>query len=154
MCQVYQLNDWRVQHQRSYFLIYNPMATTYSGNWGTIAVASKAATDYDVGDLLYDDGTNPVLGTSSSKTLMGICKSDKPSTDATTGTIYISVPKDRSATFTAVVTGTLTKAMEGKYLDLSDEVTVNAAGTTNKPVRCVKFLSATLGVFSINDPIS
>ena len=130
------------------------MAYPAKGEWGMIKVASKASTDYDIGDMLFTDGTNPVLGTSSAKTLMGICATDKPSTDTTAGDIFIMVPKDRSATFVATVTGTLTKAMEGVYMDLSNETTINAAGTTNKPVRCVKFISATEGEFSINDPIS
>lgn len=135
-------------------LTINNMASPYSGQWGRIKVASKAATDYDIGDILYDDGTNPVLGTTTSGNIMGISCSDKPSTDATTDAIYISVPKDRSATFLAAVTGTFTKACEGRYYDLSDEVTVNTAASTYKVVRCVKYLNSTTGVFSINDPIS
>jgi hypothetical protein len=53
-----------------------------------------------------------------------------------------------------VVTGTFTAADEGSYFDLSNSTTVNTAGTTYKVVRCQKFLTSTLGVFSINDPIS
>lgn len=130
------------------------MAHQASGRWTTIKVASKASTDYDIGDILYDDGTNPVPGKKTSGNVMGICITDKPSTDATTGDIYIKVPKDRSATFYAAVTGTFTKACEGRFYDLSDELTVNTAATTYKVVRCVKYLSSTSGLFSINDPIS
>lgn len=130
------------------------MAYQYSGRWGTIKVASAASTDYDIGDIIYDDATNPVLGTTTSTNVMGICVTDKPSTDATTGDIYIKVPKDRSATFVATVTGTFTKACEGRFYDLSDELTVNTAATTYKPVRCVRYINSTTGVFSINDPIS
>jgi hypothetical protein len=130
------------------------MAHQAGGRWTTIKVASAASTDYDIGDILYDDGTNPVLGTTTSGNVMGICITDKPSTDATTGDIYIKVPKDRSATFYAAVTGTFTKACEGRFYDLSDELTVNTAATTYKVVRCVKYLSSTSGLFSINDPIS
>lgn len=130
------------------------MAYPYGGRWGTIKVASKASTDYDIGDIIENDGTNPILGTTTSKNIMGICKTDKSSTDATTDAIYLHVPKDRSATFLAAVTGTFTKAYEGRYFDLSDELTVATSGTTYKVVRCVKFINSTTGVFSINDPIT
>jgi hypothetical protein len=130
------------------------MAYPAKGEWGMIKVASKASTDYDIGDMLYDDGTNPVLGVSTAKTLIGICATDKPSTDTTTGDIFIMVPKDRSATFNATVTGTLAKASEGLYMDLSSETVINAAGSTHKPVRCVRYISTTEGEFSINDPIA
>lgn len=130
------------------------MAYPYGGRWGIIKVASKASTDYDIGDILSDDATNPVLGSGSSTNIMGFCVTDKPSSDTTTGDIYIKVPKDRSATFLAAVTGTFTKAYEGRYFDLSDELTVDTAATTHKVVRCVKFINSTTGVFSINDPIA
>jgi hypothetical protein len=79
---------------------------------------------------------------------------DKPSTDSGVQKIPLWVPKDKSATFVAVVTGTFTAADEGSYFDLSDELTVNTAGTTYKVVKCVKYLTSTKGVFSFNDPIS
>lgn len=130
------------------------MCYQFNGRWGTEWQASKASTDYDIGDLLMNDGTNNVLATSAAENLVGICVSDKPSTDATTAKIAIKVPKDKSATFVAAVTGTFTAADEGSYFDLSDELTVNTAGTTYKVVRCVKYINATTGVFAINDPIS
>lgn len=130
------------------------MAYAKRGRWGSIKVASKASVDYDIGDMIATDATNPILGVSTSPSLMGICMTDKPSTDATTGGIVLKVPKDRSCTFVAAVTGTFTKACEGRFYDLSDELTVNTAATTYKPVRCVKFLSSTLGEFAFNDPIA
>lgn len=130
------------------------MAYQFNGRWGTEWQASKASTDYDIGDLIANDDTNNVLATSSTKNIVGICVSDKPSTDATTAAIAIKVPKDRSATFVCTVTGTFTKADEGSYFDLSDELTVNTGATTYKVVRCVKYINSTTGVFAINDPIS
>jgi len=130
------------------------MCYPYSGRWATQWQASKASTDYDVGDILANDATNNVLATSSSTNNIGICKTDKPSTDATTGKIGMWVPKDKSASFVAVVTGTFTAADEGSYYDLSDELTVNTAANTYKTVKCVKYLTSTKGVFSFNDPIS
>lgn len=130
------------------------MCSPYSGRWGTSWQASKTAIDYDIGDLLMNDGTNNILATSSAGNLVGICVVDKPSTDTGVQKIMIKVPKDRSATFLAAVTGTFTAADEGSYFDLSDELTVNTGATTYKVVRCVKYINATTGVFAFNDPIS
>lgn len=130
------------------------MASPYSGRWGRVYSASKTATDYDIGDILYDDATNIVLGTTTSTNVVGICCTDKPSTDTSTDSIYISVPKDRSATFIATVSGTFTKADEGQYMDLASETAITADTHTYKPVRCVKYINATTGVFAINDPIT
>lgn len=130
------------------------MCYQYNGRWGTQWLESEASVDYDIGDLIANNATGNVLSTSSTTNIVGICVSDKPSTDATTAKIAIKVPKDKSATFVAVVTGTFTSDDEGKYFDLSDHLTVNTAASTYKVVRCVKYINSTTGVFSINDPIS
>uniref|UniRef100_A0A6M3LIC1 Head decoration protein n=1 Tax=viral metagenome TaxID=1070528 RepID=A0A6M3LIC1_9ZZZZ len=130
------------------------MAYPYSGRWGTEWQASKTAVDYDPGDLIANDATNNILATSTTTNLVGINKIDKPSTDTGVQAIPLWVPKDRSATFACTVTGTFTAADEGSYFDLSDHVTVNTAASTYKVVRCVKYLTSTLGVFCFNDPIS
>jgi hypothetical protein len=130
------------------------MAYQFNGRWGTSWQASKTAIDYDIGDLIANDDTNNVLATATTKNIIGICVSDKPSTDTSTDKIAIKVPKDKSASFVATVTGTFTAADEGSAFDLSDHLTVNTAGTTFKVVRCVKYINATTGVFTINDPIS
>jgi hypothetical protein len=75
------------------------------------------------------------------------------STDADYATVGAKIPVDvlnDEDVFIADVTGTLTTAMVDTHLDLSDSLTVNAAGTTHKPVLCVGFLSATKGLFKIN----
>lgn len=126
----------------------------YSGRWGTIKVASKTTTDYNIGGAQYDDGTNIVPATTTSTNFAGICVTDKTASVATTADIYLKVPKDRNATFVATVTGTFTKADEGQYMDLYDENTISADAHTYKPVRCVKYINSTTGVFSVNDPIS
>jgi hypothetical protein len=130
------------------------MAHQHGGRWGTVKVASKASTAYAIGDLVYNDGTNIIPAIATSGNLLGICKQVKSSGDAGTWGIAIAVPKDKSATFVLKVTGTFTKAYEGKYMDLSDAVTANTAATTYKPVRCVKYINDELGVFAINDPIA
>lgn len=130
------------------------MAKPYGGSWTSRWYRSKASIDYDKGDILMSDATDIVLGTSSATNIIGICDTDKPSTDATNNRIKIFVPVDKSATFECTATGTLTAGHEGRRVDLSDEVTINVAGTTYKVVTIVKYLSATSGIFSINDPIT
>lgn len=130
------------------------MAHQFTGSWTRTKQASKASTDYDIGDILYNDGTDTVLGTTTSGNIAGICMTDKPSTDATTGDIYIAVPTGENSTFLAAVTGTFTKACEGRRYDLSDELTVNTAASTYKVVKCVKFINSTTGAFAICSPIS
>jgi len=130
------------------------MCYQFNGAWTTQWQSSKTAIDYDIGDLIANDATNNVLATSSTINIVGICVSDKPSTDTSTDKIALKVPKDSSATFVAVVTGTFTAADEGSYFDLSDHLTVNTAASTYKVVKCVKYINSTTGVFSINDPIT
>lgn len=130
------------------------MAYEYDGRWGTRNHASKASTAYAAGELVANDDTNNVPATSTTKNIIGICMKDKASTDSATTRLPIRMPKDKGAGFVMAVTGTFTTADEGSYFDLSNSTTVNTAGTTYKVVRCQKFLTSTLGVFSINDPIS
>jgi hypothetical protein len=130
------------------------MANQWGGRWGTVKVASKTTTAYEIGDMVYSDATNVVPGASTAPTVLGICKVTKAVGDAGTWDVHVAVPKDKSATFVASVTGTFTKAYEGRSFDLHNATTVNTAGTTYKPVRCVKYINATTGVFAINDPIA
>ena len=125
-----------------------------SGQWTEEVASSKTTTAYAVGEFVYDDGTNLIPATSSTKKIYGICQTLKAVGTADTSNIYIRKPKERSCTFRATVTNTLTKAMEGKAMDLASSTTVNATGTSCLPVRCVKFISATEGVFEFNDGLA
>lgn len=51
--------------------------------------------------------------------------------------------------FEADVTGTLTTAMVGTYLDLSTDLVVNAGATSKKVVLCVGYISASKGLFKV-----
>jgi hypothetical protein len=131
------------------------MAKPFSGSWTSRWYRSKASSiDYDKGDLLYSDGTDIALATTTSSNILGICDTDKPSTDATNNRIKVLVPRNRAATFTAATTGTFTSALEGRRVDASDEVTVAVTATTYKVFTIVKCLTSSTGVFSINDPIA
>ncbi len=130
------------------------MARPKGGSWTSRWMRSKASVDYDKGDFLASDGTDIVLGTSSSTNIVGICDTDKPSTDATNGRIKVFVPKNKSATLEASTTGTFTAALEGRRVDLSDETVVAVTASTYKVLEVVKCLASNLGEFQILDPIT
>lgn len=122
----------------------------HKGRWTSRSMRTKASTTYTKGALQASDGTDIIAATSSTATLFGICDQTKASSDSTTGRVKMLVPTGINCTMLGDATGTLTAAMEGRGLDLSDSVTVNAAANSNKPVRVVKCLSSTLGEFMFN----
>lgn len=126
------------------------------GRWGDKYYATKASTAYVVGTLLGSDGTNIVPMTSSITNIVGICDQAKASTDATTSRIKVRVPKDKACTYVCDdVIGTLTAAMEGRRFDGgADAGKIDTGATTYKHAKCEKFISATVGEFSINDPVT
>lgn len=112
----------------------------------------KASTAISLGALMYPDGSGaiqPAITTSGEH--LGVSMKKIVSTDADYASTT-KIPVDMVGPddiFEADVTGTLTTAMVGTYLDLSDSVTVNAAATSKKVVLCVGFISATKGLFKI-----
>ena len=130
------------------------MAKPLGGSWTSRWYRSKASIDYDKGDILMSDATDIVLGTSAATNIVGICDTDKPSTDSGTSRIKILVPRDKSATLECKTTGTFTAALEGRRVDLSDEVTIAVTSATYKVLTIVKCLGSALGEFAINDPIT
>ncbi len=129
------------------------MAYPYQGKWGSRWYSTKASTAYAVGDICMDDATDIIPGTSAATNIVGICDQVKAVGDATTVRIKFRVPKDRFATFVAT-SASLTAAMEGRRFDLTNSTTVNTGATTYKVAKVEKFLSATLGVFSISTPLT
>lgn len=117
-----------------------------------------ASTALSYGALLQADGSGGMIAaTSTSIKHVGVCMRVVLSTDADYATTGAKIPVDvlgDDDVFEATVTGTLTTAMVNTYLDLSDSLTVNAAGTSHLPVLCVGFISATLGLFKVNSRIS
>lgn len=112
----------------------------------------KASIAIEVGDLMYPDGSGAIqLADATSGEHVGISLKKVVSTDSDYASNTM-IPVDECGQddiFEAEVTGTLTTAMVGTYLDLSDANTVNAAATAKKVVLCVGFISATLGLFRI-----
>ncbi len=125
------------------------------GQWVTQKIPTKASTAYVQGTCVGDDATDIVPMTSSTTNVVGITKEAKASVN-NTNAITIMAPKNKTCTFFCDdVTGTLTAAMVGRRFDGgSDAGKVDAAATTYKVYKCVKFISATSGEFSINDPVT
>lgn len=105
-----------------------------------------------VGSLMYPDGSGAIqLADSTSGEHVGISMKKVTATDSDYAS-NTKIPVDMVGPddiFEADVTGTLTTAMVGTYLDLSDDLTVNAGATSKKVVLCVGFISATKGLFKI-----
>ena len=117
----------------------------------------KASTAFTYGALVYPDGAGavqPAITTSGEH--IGVIMQTIASTDSD----YASNTKvaidecGQNDIFEADVTGTLTTAMVGTYMDLSTSLVVNAAATAKKVVLCVGFISATKGLFKITANIT
>jgi len=121
-----------------------------NGKWFTRAFASKTGTLYEVGDPIYNDGTNNIAVVSTSDKALGICAQAKLAATADTSDLLMWVP-DNAATFEApVTTGAIAKDDEGQSFDFTDKDGVDATGTTENVVRLVKFLTTTKGIFTFD----
>lgn len=105
-----------------------------------------------MGALVYPDGLGAIQpADSTSGEHIGVILKEVLSSDSDYAATT-KVPVDlvgEGDVFEALVTGTLTAAKVGTYMDLSDSVTVNAGATAKNVVLCVGFISATLGLFKI-----
>ena len=112
----------------------------------------KASQAFTLGALVYPDGSGAIQpADSTSGEHVGVILKEIASTDsdyASTTKVPVDVCGEDDI-FEADVTGTLTTAMVGTYLDLSDSVTVNAGATSKLVVLCVGFISATKGLFKV-----
>jgi hypothetical protein len=62
--------------------------------------------------------------------------------------VPIMVPQEPNATVRMVVgTGSLAATDEGKSFDIDSDAEVTVSTTSNEPVTCVKYISATEGIF-------
>lgn len=114
---------------------------------------NATSTVYYNGGLVYPNGSGAVIpADSTSGNHIGVAIEAIPATDArytTAGKIAVDVLDDNDV-FEADVTGTLTAAMVGTYLDLSTSLVVNAGATSKQVVLCVGFISASKGLFKIS----
>lgn len=134
-----------------------------TGLWTTIWRRKKASTAFPANSLVCliagfvapapsDAGAadKPVLGVYAG---LGIVAATV-GTYLYSNTANIPVFAPRSmALVRATVTGTLATTDEGGSFDMTDDVTVNKAATTYGAVTCVKFVSATEGIFAISKSI-
>lgn len=134
-----------------------------SGLWTTIWRAKKASTAFPKDSLvcLIAGFTTPAPSTAGAadSPVLGVY-TGAAITAATVGTylysntakIPVTVPIG-PATINCLCTGTLASNEEGSSFDMTDDVTVNANSTTYGAVTCVRFISATQGIFAISKSI-
>lgn len=134
-----------------------------NGLWTTMWKEKKASTAFAIDSLVsLDDGyVTPADSTTGAadEPCFGIYLG-KAITSATVGTylysntalVPVAVPIG-PALMRCTVTGTLAITSQGMSYDLSDAVTVNAGATTYGVVTCVKYVSATEGIFAISKSI-
>jgi len=128
-----------------------------SGLWATLWRKKKASTVFTKNQFvdLVSGFVQP--STSSTAKIMGVnADTAVAATDddyTSTDKIPVLVPRGGTSLVEATVTGTFASTSEGSEFDLSDSVTVDADASTNDPVVCVRYLSATSGDFAINPQI-
>lgn len=111
-----------------------------------------ASTVFNYGGLVYPTGSGtiqPADSTSGEHIGVGLKAVAAADSDyASTTKLPVDVCGEDDV-FIADVTGTLTAAKVGTYMDLSTDLVVNAAGTSKNTVLCVGFISATQGLFKV-----
>ena len=128
-----------------------------SGKWTTIWRKKKASTAFVQNSFVSLTAGYVAPGDSNTGTadepLLGVYSGPAIASGSTTTVeIPVFVPIG-PALVRATATGTLAATDEGSGFDLSDSVTVNKAANTYSPVTCVRYISATEGIFSIGKSI-
>ena len=128
-----------------------------SRDWTTERYPTKASVTYTVGAMIYSDNTDnvPVVDATQNN-VKGILKESKAS-GTTTTSVSVLVPLSNSSTFFGDMESgeSLTAANVGDSFDFATGsgdnlgVTISTA-TTYDTVTLVKFLSASKGVFKLN----
>lgn len=117
-------------------------------------LTNAVSTAYSKGALIYPNGSGAFIpADSTSGNHLGIAAEEITSSDArysTAGEIMVDLLSPGDLVRATDVTGTLTAAMEGTFLDLSTSLVVNAAASTKSVVFCVKYISASEGIFMVN----
>jgi hypothetical protein len=126
------------------------------GEWKIEHIPSKASTLYTVGALLCEDGTDNTVSTTSSLRQVGICMQAKPTTDATTGTIMVAIPRSSESRMIGDVgSGSPNAADRNKTCDIASLGLTAAYGTdVHHQLVIAGYISATQGYFKINSKVS
>lgn len=125
-----------------------------NAEWSARHYAKAASTAFTVGMWVAWNGSGyiaPATATTPIEDMVGICKEDIDSSDATTDKILISIPSSIDARFeNDDVNGTITATKVGNTYDLSDSGSANVAASAVEVVKLVRMVSATEGVFELN----
>jgi len=117
-------------------------------------LTNAISTDYNKGDLIYANGSGAFIpADATSGDHYGIAAEELPSTDdryATAGEIMVDLLSPGDLVRCDDVDGTLTAAKEGTTMDLANAESVDVANTSKLVVTCVKYISATEGIFMVN----
>lgn len=120
-------------------------------DWSMVSFPTKASTAFSQDMFVYNDGTDNVPVTSTTAgNVRGIIQEVKLVGDTAATKKSLLTPNSPNSLFYGDVTGTLTEAMEGDQFDFhTDGLTVAQAASTYDTVTCVKFISASKGVFRL-----
>lgn len=127
-----------------------------SGLWTTVWRAKKVSTAFVKDSLVtlvagFIEPASTDAG-AADKPVLGVYEGPAiASALATTPLIPVSVPRGY-ALIRATASG-LASTEEGNSWDMTDSVTVNAASSTYGAVTCVKYISATEGLFAISKSV-
>ena len=125
-----------------------------SGDFNLVPLTNAVSVLYYDGGLIYPNTSGAYIpADATSGNHLGICHETIAATDdkyATAGEIMVDIIRPGELIRATDITGTLTAAMQGTYLDLSNSLVVNAGATSKLVVFCVKFISATEGIFMLN----
>jgi hypothetical protein len=128
------------------------MFTPATGSWTSKYFRTKASTAYARGSVCYSDGTDIIPAVAATVKILGIIDEDKAVGDATTSRIKVLVPRSPECEMLGDVgTGTLTAAYEGRTCDLKDHDEADITGVTYDSLVIKKFVSASKGLFSLNN---
>ena len=115
------------------------------------------STAFSNGALVYMDtsvGTiKPATSTTAGSVTLGVIRHKIASTDsdyATARLVEVEVPVEKNVVWTADVTSGLATTDVGKYLDLTNSVTMNYTGSTYKICFVTKYLSTTKAEVILN----
>lgn len=142
-----------------YNLIYRSMAfKQYNGRVKTEWYPKVASTAFNVGDLVYADGSGNIQPADSTSGMhIGVIQKKVASTDADYASntlVPVLVPQDDTEWLVDVGTGTATAALVGTQFDLTDADSVDVSATSKNVVTCTKFISASKVVVKINAMIA
>ena len=125
-----------------------------TGRPNLVKMDNAVSTVYNAGDLLYANGSGALIpADATSGDHYGIMVQDIAPTDdlyATAGQLTFDKLAAGDLVRCDDVDGTLTAALEGTKMDLSNAESVNQAATSKNVVTLIKFISASEGIFMIN----